>query len=104
MALYLVIHTPRKDVEEEVFPATNMADMARDHGGEDARTRWLKSWSGDLHDDRHFTLWQANSAEDIQEVMARYHFLGEAESDVVCVQEWTPSDVASAASDTDDDR
>ncbi len=103
MALYLVIHTPRKDAEEEVFPATKMADMARDHGGDDARTRWIKTWSGDLHDDRHFTLWQANSAEDIREVMDRYHFLSETESDIVGVQEWTPSDVASASAETEDD-
>lgn len=96
MPLYLVVHTPRKDDEETVYPPTKMADMARDHGGEEERTRWITTWSPDLHDERHFTLWSANSADDIREVMARYHFLSEMEAELICVQEWSPSDVLQA--------
>ncbi|HWV24142.1 MAG TPA: hypothetical protein VNZ58_08125 [Thermomicrobiales bacterium] len=99
MALYLVVHTPRKDEEEKVFPPTKMVEMARDHGGENERTRWLTTWSPDIHDERHFTLWSANSAEDIREVMSRYHFLSEMDSEPVCVQEWKPGDVLAVESD-----
>lgn len=99
MPLYLVVHTPRKDVEDKAFPPTRMMEMARDHGEEDARTRWLKTWSPDLHDERHFTLWSARSAEDINEVMSRYHFLDESDSEPICVQEWSPSDVLASIED-----
>lgn len=96
MALYLVVHTPRKDDEETLYPPTKMVDMARDHGGEQERTRWLKTWSPDLHDERHFTLWSARSAEDVSEVMKRYDFLSEMDSEPICVQEWSPIDVLEA--------
>lgn len=97
MPLYLVVHTPRKDDEEKLFPPTKMLDMARDHGAEDIRTRWLKTWSPDLHDERHFTLWSANSAADITEVMSRYSFLSETDSEPICVTEWSPADVLESA-------
>ncbi len=101
MPLYLVVHTPRTDHDEtEVFPPTRMLDMARDHGDGNARTRWIRSFSPDLHDERHFTLWEAKSAEDISEVMKRYGFLSELESHPVAVQEWSPDDVI-AASDSE---
>lgn len=98
MPLYLVVHTPRKDEEEKVYPSTRMLDMARDHGQHE-RTRWLKTWSPDLHDDRHFSLWEARSAEDISEVMSRYGFLSHTESETVCVEEWTPADVLDKTED-----
>lgn len=96
MALYLVVHTPRKDEEEAVHPPTKMVDMARDHGGENERTRWITTWSPDLHDERHFTLWSAHSADDIREVMERYNFLSEMDGEPICVQEWKPADVLEA--------
>jgi hypothetical protein len=97
MPLYLVVHTPRAEEDPEmVYPPTKMLDMARDHGDANARTRWLKTFSPDLHDERHFTLWEAKSSDDITEVMSRYGFLSEMESHPVCVQEWTPADVLAA--------
>lgn len=93
MPLYLVVHTPKKEEEETVYPATKMIDMARDHGRENERTRWITTWSPDLHDERHFSLWNAASADDVREVMERYHFLSETDSELVCVREWKPSDV-----------
>jgi hypothetical protein len=102
MPLYLVVHTPRtEDDDSKVFPPTRMLDMARDHGEADSRTRWLRTFSPDLHDERHFTLWDARSAEDITEVMERYGFLSEMDSHPVCVQEWTPSDVLTANQEQD---
>jgi hypothetical protein len=97
MPMYLVVHTPRVDEHEEtVYPPTRMLEMARDHGDENARTQWLRTFSPDLHDERHFTLWQAHSAEDITEVMERYGFLSEMDSHPICIQEWTPADVLAA--------
>lgn len=97
MPLYLVVHTPKTDVAEDaVFPPTKLAELARDHAGVDARTRWLKTLSPDLHDERHFTLWQARSADDILEVMERYHFMSEMEHHPIAVQEWDPQSVLAA--------
>lgn len=99
MPLYIVVHTPRTEDETKVYPPTRMLEMARDHGDEGVRTRWLRTFSPDLHDERHFTLWDARTAEDITEVMERYGFLSEMVSHPVRVQEWTPADVLSANSD-----
>lgn len=97
MPLYLVVHTPKENVDEEsVFPPSNLKDLARDHAGEDARTRWIKTLSPDLHDERHFTLWQARSSEDILEVMERYHFMSEMDNHPIAVQEWDPQSVLEA--------
>lgn len=102
MPLYLVVHTPRTEEDEaKVYPPTRMLEMARDHGDENARTRWLRTYSPDLHDERHFTLWDAKSADDITEVMERYGFLSEMESHPVCIQVWTPADVLAADEKTD---
>jgi hypothetical protein len=102
MPLYLVVHTPRAEEDaERVYPPTRMADMARDHGDANSRTRWLKTFSPDLHDERHFTLWEAKSSEDITEVMNRYGFLSEMDSHPVGVQEWTPADVLAAELEKD---
>lgn len=97
MPLYLVVHTPKTDVDEEtVFPPTNLVDLARDHAGDDARTRWLKTLSPDLHDERHFSMWDARSADDICEVMERYHFMSEMDHHPIAVQEWDPQTVLDA--------
>lgn len=97
MPLYLVVHTPKTDVDDEtVFPPTRLDDLARDHAGGDARTRWIKTFSPDLHDERHFTLWSARSADDILEVMERYAFMSEMENHPIAVQEWDPQTVLDA--------
>lgn len=97
MPLYLVVHTPKEDVDDDtVFPPTKLNDLARDHAGEDARTRWIKTLSPDLHDERHFTLWEARNAEDILEVMERYHFMSEMDHHPIAVQEWDPQTVLAA--------
>lgn len=94
MPLYLVVHTPKTDLAEDVvFPPSNLAELARDHASAEAHTRWLKTLSPDLHDERHFTLWQARSADDILEVMERYHFMSEMEHHPIAVQEWDPQSV-----------
>lgn len=97
MPLYIVVHTPREDVpEDEVYPPTRLAELARDHATEDAHTRWIKTFSPDLNDERHFTLWSARNAQDIREVMERYHFMSEMEHHPIAVQEWDPQTVLEA--------
>lgn len=97
MPMYLVMHTPKTDIDEEtVFPPTNLAAMARDHAGDDARTRWVKTLSPDLHDERHFSIWDAKSADDIFEVMERYNFMIEMDHHPIAVQEWDPQTVLDA--------
>lgn len=91
MPLYLVVHTPKENVDEDaVYPPTRLNELARDHASADARTRWIKTLSPDLHDERHFTMWEAKTAEDIIEVMERYHFMSEMDSHPIAVQEWDP--------------
>ena len=97
MPLYLVVHTPKSDVAEDaVFPPTNLEALARDHAGTDARTRWVKTLSPDIHDERHFSIWDAKNAEDILEVMERYHFMSEMDHHPIAVQEWDPHTVLTA--------
>lgn len=97
MPMYLVMHTPKSiDDEETVYPPTNLADLARDHAGEDAKTRWIKTLSPDLHDERHFSFWTARSAQDVLEVMERYHFMSEMDHHAIAVQEWDPQSVLDA--------
>ena len=97
MPLYLVVHTPKTDVDDDtVFPPTKLEELARDHAGEDARTRWIKTFSPDLHDERHFTLWSARNADDILEVMERYAFMSEMDNHAIAVQEWNPQTVRDA--------
>lgn len=97
MPMYLVVHTPRSLTDEEtVYPPTRLTELARDHSGPEARTRWIKTMSPDLHDERHFSLWTAKNAEDILEVMERYDFMSEMEHHPVAVQEWDPQSVLDA--------
>lgn len=97
MPMYLVMHTPKStDDDETVYPPTRLAELARDHAGEDAKTRWIKTLSPDLHDERHFSLWIARSAQDVLEVMERYHFMSEMDHHAIAVQEWDPQTVLDA--------
>lgn len=97
MPMYIVVHTPKQDIDEKiVFPPTKLNDLARDHSAEDSRTRWVKTLSPDLHDERHFSLWEAKCADDILEVMERYHFMSEMEHHPIAVSEWDPQTVIAA--------
>jgi len=95
MPIYLVVHTPRQGEEETVQAPSRMVELAREHGREDSRPRWIRTWSPDLHDDRLFSLWEATAAEDISATMERYGFLSDMDAHPVCVQEWGPEDVLS---------
>ena len=96
MALYLVVHTPREEKEEGVRPPTRMLDLAREVGAEDASPRWVSTLSPDLHDDRIFSLWEAESGDDILAALERFGFLNHMAAQPLAVQQWGPAEVLAA--------
>lgn len=96
MALYMVIHTPNEDDDEAVHPPSRMLELAQDHGSEDSKPRWVKAWSPDLHDDRLFSLWDAESADAIIQIVRAYGFLDNMDLHPIQVREWGPDDVQNA--------
>lgn len=95
MALYLVVHTPTGDDGAGRGPS-RVLDLAREHGAEDARPRWVRTWSPDLHDDRIFTLWEAQDAEAILHALTSFGYLDHMEAKPLRVQEWGPADILAA--------
>ena len=102
MALYLVIHTPSEPEDDAVRAPSRLVELARAAGAEGASPRWLKAWSPDLHDDRIFSLWEAENAADITTAMGRYGFLDHMEAKPLRVQEWGPDDVLKEVGDVPD--
>ncbi len=100
MALYLVVHSPVDRDDTAVLPPTRMLDLAREVGGEGASPRWLKVWSPDLHDDRIFSLWDADDAASISATLDRYGFLSHMDAQAIRVEEWGPADVIAAEDGT----
>lgn len=100
MATYLVMHTPKTAEDlaanESVRPPTRLRELAEVHGAEDAETRWLTTWSPDLHDERLFSLWEAVDAKAIADVIESFGFLDEMFAHPIRVQAWGPNDVISA--------
>ena len=96
MSHYLVIHTPKDPDAETPQPPTRLLDLAKIHGPNGARPRWLRTWSPDLHDDRLFSYWEADSASEILETMATFSFLDHMDAHPICVREWGPADVIEA--------
>lgn len=97
MALYLVIHTPVDPDDETVRAPSRMVDLARASIEAGASPRWLKAWSPDLHDDRIFSLWEAQDAAEIQAMLQRFGFLDHLAAQPLRVQEWGPADVLASA-------
>lgn len=96
MARYLVIHEPDPSKERQVRPPTRLLDLARAASAPAARARWLKTWSPDLNDDRIVSLWEAESAADIQATLERFGFLDDMTATPLRVREWGPADVLAA--------
>jgi hypothetical protein len=99
MTLYLVIHSPRDPDADRPQPPTRLLDMAKIHGQSGARPRWLRAWSPDLHDDRIFSYWEADSASEILATIKAFGFLDDMEATAINVREWGPSDVIEAMQD-----
>lgn len=96
MALYLVVHTPAEEDEGAARGPSRLLDLARKHGPDDARPRWIRTWSPDLHDERIFSLWEAQDAESILLVLTAFGFLDHMAAKPLRVQEWGPEDILRA--------
>jgi hypothetical protein len=96
MALYLVVHTPVDPDDVTLHPPSRLLELAQAHGKVGAQPRWLRAWSPDLHDDRIFTLWEAESAAQIGRVLDAYGFLNHMTAQVLQVREWGPAEVIAA--------
>ncbi len=96
MARYLVVHSPVAPDDTAVYPPSRLLDMARDLGKDGVSPRWITAWSPDMHDDRIFTLWEAEDAAEIGVVLDQYGFLSHMTARPLRVQEWGPDDVITA--------
>lgn len=95
MPRYLAIHGPREEPADAPGRPADLPGLARSVSG----ARWLRTYSPDLHDDRHVSLWEAESADDVRAAMEAFHFFVEAETTVFRVHEWGPEDVRAAPTD-----
>lgn len=95
MSTYLVIHTPIEEEETDAPPRkpTDMVGLARAATAPRANPRWIKTFSPDLHDERLFTLWEADNAAEIQAILERFGFLNHMTTQPIRVQEWGPVDI-----------
>jgi hypothetical protein len=93
MTLYFAVHVPKDASEESPTKPTDLQGLATSHGVDGAIPRWLKAWSPDLHDDRLFTLWEADDAESIVDVLKEYGFLDDMVTKAFQVTEWGPDAV-----------
>ena len=93
MTLYFAVHVPKEAGEESPTMPTDLQGLATSHGVDGAIPRWLKAWSPDLHDDRLFTLWEADDAESIVDVLREYGFLDDMVTKAFQVTEWGPDAV-----------
>ncbi len=97
MALYLVVHAPGDSAGESVRPPTRLRELAEASAPDRPSPRWLKTWSPDLHDDRIFTLWEAQDADEVRSALTEFGFLDDMDATPLRVREWGPEDVLLAA-------
>jgi hypothetical protein len=97
MARYLVIHTPTGELEAVARP-TDLRGLAERTINGDRGAKWLRTWSPDLHDDRQFTLWDAENAAEIRAALEAFGFFPDADADVLRVSDWGPEDVLESQS------
>lgn len=93
MAHYLVVHTPRELGVESVRPPTRLRELAEASTSDGRSPRWLKTWSPDLHDDRIFTLWEAENADEVRSALEEFGFLDDMDAAPLRVREWGPEEV-----------
>jgi hypothetical protein len=96
LAHYLVVHTPSEHEVEPVRPPTRLRELAKASTTTGGSPRWLRAWSPDLHDDRIFTLWDAENADEVRSALAEFGFLDDMDATPLRVREWGPEDVLAA--------
>ena len=93
MALFFAVHTPPENDEERPHRASDLQGLASTHGVAGAYPRWIKAWSPDLHDERIFSLWEADDSDSIRAVLETHGFLDHLELKAFSVIEWGPDQV-----------
>lgn len=97
MPRYLVIHTPREDVDpDEVQAPTRMLDLAQQAGAEGADPRWIETFDTDPSDERIFTVWETGDPVAILDALSNYGFLSHMEARPLRIERWGPADVLAA--------
>jgi hypothetical protein len=96
LAFYLVVHAPSERDVETVRAPTRLRELAEASTSNSGSPRWLKTWSPDLHDDRIFTLWDAENANAVLEALEEFGFLDDMDATPIRVREWGPDDVLAA--------
>jgi hypothetical protein len=96
LAHYLVVHTPSEREVELVRPPTRLRELAEASTTTGRSPRWLRAWSPDLHDDRIFSLWDAENADEVLSALAEFGFLDDMDAIPLRVREWGPEDVLAA--------
>jgi hypothetical protein len=97
LAHYLVVHTPSEREVEPVRPPTRLRELAEASTTTGRSPRWLRAWSPDLHDDRIFSLWDAENADEVLSALAEFGFLDDMDAIPLRVREWGPEDVLDAS-------
>jgi hypothetical protein len=93
---YLVVHTPSEREVEPIRPPTRLRELAEASTTIGRSPRWLRAWSPDLHDDRIFSLWDAENADEVLSALAEFGFLDDMDAIPLRVREWGPEDVLAA--------
>lgn len=101
MSTYLVIHTPDPEQESVAHKPSDMVGLARAATAPRANPRWIKTWSPDLHDERLFTLWEADNAAEIQAILERFGFLNHMTAQAIRVNEWGPVDILASQNESE---
>jgi hypothetical protein len=96
LARYLVVHAPIEREAEMVRPPTRLRALAEASTSNSGSPRWLKTWSPDLRDERIFTLWDAENADEVRAALAEFGFLDDMDATPLRVREWGPEDVLTA--------
>jgi hypothetical protein len=99
VALYLVETVPDDHQDMADVPIQQPSDLtglARHSIDATHGARWVTTFSPDLHDDRHFSLWEAADADDIRATMERFGFLHEGTVRIFLIRQWGPEDVLEA--------
>ncbi len=96
MGHYLVVHTTSEREVEPVRPPTRLRELAKASTTTGRSPRWLRAWSPDLHDDRIFSLWDAENADEVLSALAEFGFLDDMDAIPLRVREWGPEDVLAA--------
>ncbi|MFM9105354.1 MAG: hypothetical protein ACKOWF_01490 [Chloroflexota bacterium] len=95
MSTFLVIRETRDD-DGAVRPPSRLEDLARASLARGGGARWVRTWSPDAGDDRIFSLWEAESAAQIEAALERYGFLDDMEATPLRVSGWGPEEVLAA--------